>query len=481
MELELRLPPDDAARLPRLPLLSAAGKLRGQAVRIVWHDSPDAALAGEGLCLAQERGVWHLERLVPGTAIWPPGAPAPIQSHAATPDGLAHVMPPTLAAVAAFAGRRTGFEVETDHGPVTLWMWRGALRAVEAERPACRLHLSGADAALRSVALALADALPVDVPRATLAAEGLAAARGLPPPARQLGAPALPDGLDIADSFASVLGHLTDVILHFAPAAAADAEGPEPVHQMRVAVRRLRSAITMFRHALDCPELAAAAADLKVLGARLAPTRDWDVFLGETAPPVSAAFPAEHRLARLLAAAERQRKACHAALRAYLEGDAWRRLGIELAWLAGARSWHPVPPDGEPIPPIEGLAAELLDKRLRKLLRAGDEIETLDAAGLHAVRLRAKRARYAAEVFGPLYPAKAARRFTERLGTLQDRLGVMNDGTTAAKLLAELGPRHAFAAGLVLGFIGADAAKLRPKVLRSWEKVRRTPAFWEQS
>jgi triphosphatase len=481
MELELRLPPDDAARVPRLRLLSAAGKLRGHAVRIVWHDSPDAALAADGLCLAQERGIWRLERLVPGAVPWPPGGPAPILAHAAALDGLAHAMPPTLAAVAAFAGRRTGYVVETEHGPVTLWLWRGALRAVEAEHPVCRLHLSGADAAVRSVALALAEALPVDVPRAALAAEGLAVARGLQPRARQLGAPVLPDGLDIGDSFATVIGHLADVILHFAPAAAADVDGIEPIHQMRVAVRRLRSAIAMFRHALDCPDLAAAAADLKVLGARLAPTRDWDVFLSETAPLVSAAFPAEHRLARLLAAAARQRQACQAALHAYLEGDAWRRLGIELAWLAGARSWHPVPPDGEPIRSMGTFAAELLDKRLRKLLHAGEEIETLDAAELHALRLRAKRARYAAEVFGPLYPGKAARRFIERLGILQDRLGVMNDATTAAKLLAELGPRHAFAAGLVRGFLGAGAATLRPKILRSWEKVRRTPAFWERA
>jgi hypothetical protein len=57
MELELSLPADHAARLSRLPLLAAAGKLRAQAVRIVWHDSPDAALAADGLTLAQERGI----------------------------------------------------------------------------------------------------------------------------------------------------------------------------------------------------------------------------------------------------------------------------------------------------------------------------------------------------------------------------------------------------------------------------------------
>jgi len=479
MELELCLPADHAARLSRLPLLAAAGKLRAQAVRIVWHDSPDAALAADGLTLAQERGIWRLECLVPGTLPWPPGAAAPILAQATTLESLDHVMPPAIPAVAAFVGRRSGYAVESDEGGVTLWAWRGALRAVENERPTCRLQLSGTDAAVRTVALALAEALPVEVPRGTLAAEGLSAARGTPLPARRLGAPSVPEGLDVAGSFTWVVGHLTEVILHFAPAAAADSEGPEPVHQMRVAVRRLRSAISIFRHTLNGPELTAAASDLKELGQRLGPTRDWDVFLGETAPEVAAAFSSEPRLTRLLRAAERQRKLCHAALRDYLQGPAFRRLGIELAWLAGARSWHPVP-QGEEVPvSLPDLAATLLDARVRKLLTTGEEIEALDATGLHGLRLRAKRARYATEIFATLYPPRPALRFVERLGALQDRLGVMNDRATAAALLAQLGPKHSFAAGLVLGFIGSGTTKLRPRIMKAWDKFRKTPGFWE--
>lgn len=479
MELQLRLAPEHAARVARLPLLASAGKLRGQAVRIVWHDSPDAALAAEGLTLAQDRGAWRLERLVPGGAPWPPGGAAPIQAQAATLDRLDHAMPAPLAPVAAFAGRRTGYAIDSDQGAVTLWVWRGALRAVEQEHAACRLHLAGPDAAVRMVAVTLAEALPLEVPRGTLAAEGLAAARGTALPARAHGPPVLPDGLDIADSLACVIGHLTDVILHFAPASAADDEGPEPVHQMRVAVRRLRSAISIFRHVLNGLELAAAASDLKDLGKRLGPARDWDVFLGGSALQVAAAFPAEPRLIRLLHAAERRRKACHAGLRAYLEGPAFRRLGVELAWLAGARSWHRALSENGASPSLPEFAAALLDKRLRRLLAAGEEIEALDAAGLHALRLRAKRARYAAEIFAPLYQPKPALRFVERLANLQDRLGVMNDATTAATLLQEMGPTHGFAAGLVLGFIGAGTTKLRPKISKAWGRFRRVPAFWE--
>jgi triphosphatase len=479
MELELRLPPDNAARLPRLPLLVAAGKLRGQGVRIVWHDSPDSALAADGLTLAEERGIWRLERLVPDALPWPPGGSAPIEAQATTLESLDHAMPTAVPAVAAFVGRRSGYTIETDAGAVTLWAWRGALRAVEHERPACRLHLSGADAAVRTVALGLADALPVEVPRGTLAAEGLAAAHGTAMPARRRGAPAMPEGLDVAGSFAWVVGHLTDVILHFAPAAAADSEGPEPVHQMRVAVRRLRSALSIFRHVLDSPELTAAASDLKGLGQRLGPTRDWDVFLGETAPEVSAAFPSEPRLTRLLHAAERQRKASHAALRDYLQGPLFRRLCIELAWLSVARSWHPVTQEDEVPASLPDLAATLLDRRMRKLFTAGDEIEGLDAAGLHGLRLHAKRARYATEIFASLYPPRPALRFVERLSALQEQLGVMNDRATAASLLAQLGPKHTFAAGLVLGFIGAKTTKLRPRIMKAWEKFRKMPGFWE--
>jgi CHAD domain-containing protein len=128
---------------------------------------------------------------------------------------------------------------------------------------------------------------------------------------------------------------------------------------------------------------------------------------------------------------------------------------------------------------LPDLAATLLDERVRKLLTTGEEIEALDATGLHGLRLRAKRARYATEIFATLYPPRPALRFVERLGALQDRLGVMNDRATAAALLAQLGPKHSFAAGLVLGFIGSGTTKLRPRIMKAWDKFRKTPGFWE--
>src|SRR6202000_3327884 len=100
-------------------------------------------------------------------------------------------------------------------------------------------------------------------------------------PPRLVGAPQLAASLSVTAGFAHVVGHLADVILALAPVAAAGHNDPEPVHQMRVAVRRLRSAIAMFRPAVGCASVALVDGGLKVLGARLGPARDWDVFVAQ--------------------------------------------------------------------------------------------------------------------------------------------------------------------------------------------------------
>ena len=361
---------------------------------------------------------------------------------------------------------------------------QGSVRAVAGEHRACRVMIEGPDQAVLALASGLVDELRLAVPRVSLAAEALAVTRGVAPSARRQGAPELPAGLTVAAAFAYVVGHLTDVILHLAPAAADGQEGPEPVHQMRVAARRLRSAIKVFRRAVHCPAVEAADAGLKALAKRLGPTRDWDVFMTETGAAVAEAFPDEKRLQRLLAAAERRRRADHVALRDFLQGVEFRRLGIELAYLAGGQAWQAALDEAtqnELATSLNAFAARVLDRRLKRLAQADDDITDLEPTALHAIRLRAKRLRYAAEIFAPLYPGKPTNRFIRRLTTLQDRLGAVNDAAVAAGLLNEVvgaGGGQAFAVGLVLGFVGAHGAKARERADSAWRKFHRLAPFW---
>jgi triphosphatase len=483
MDLELRLDPDDASRLLRLPLLAVAARSRAHVRRIVWYDSADAGLSASGMALAVEHGTWRLEKLVPEPAdFWPAGMPPLVLAQATVPEDLRYDLPSPVAPVVAFRGRQRNLVVATEQGSVTAGVITGTLHAVTEEHPVARVHLAGDERAVLQLALALAAELRLAVASASLAGEALSSARGTTPPARRLGAPVLPEELNAPDAFAFALAHLTDVVLNFAPSAAVDRSGPEPVHQMRVAMRRLRSTITVFRPLLDCPDLQAAAAGLRALGQRLGPTRDWDVFVIDTLAPVSAAFPQDRRLARLASAALRRRRECHAALREFLEGAEFRRLGIELAWLGGARCWHPPPPaEAEGGLSLRGFAADVLARRLRKL-HGGDDMAERDAAGLHRLRLRAKRARYAMELFESLYPGKPTRRLIQRLTEVQDGLGTLNDLSGAETLLSELGGpggRFGYAVGLVLGFTAAHTTELLPRVIRRWAKLQRAEKPWE--
>jgi CHAD domain-containing protein len=360
----------------------------------------------------------------------------------------------------------------------------GTVRAVAGEQQISRLHLEGAVQPVQALAVALAGQLQLSVPRACLAAMALAVVSGVPPAARHLGAPELPAGCGIAEAFAHTTGHLTDVILHYAPSAATSRDDPEPVHQMRVAVRRLRSAIKVFGRAVRSPEVDAADLGLKALASRLGPTRDWDVFVTETFAIVADAFPGDRHLKRLLAAAERRRRACHSELRTFLESTDFHRLGIELACLAGNTEWQGTLGETEQAGlelSLEQFAARVLDRRLKRLIHVETALAELEPSELHAVRLVAKRLRYAAEIFAPLFPAKATSRYLRRLSDLQDRLGMLNDVSVAQALLGELagGGSQAFASGLVLGFSGAHGGRTRGKIDAVWQKFRRQSPFWE--
>jgi triphosphatase len=485
IELELAADADTVAGLSRLKALNACreGRTRTQSVKVVWHDSPEHALLAGGQALSEQRGVWRLERILPGTDTWLPAQPAPVVTEA--PD-LA-LLPSPLAPLAAFEGRRSTSVHRFGDEAITLTAEKGILRAVTSERPAARIRLSGEEQAVRAAAALIAAALPVSVPLSSLAAEAIAMATGQAASARHAGAPVLPDSaLGVSAALSHILGHLIDVILANAPRAKRpDEQGAEAVHQMRVAGRRARSALSIFRPAVPAGALDAVNALLKDLGARLGPTRDWDVFADETAPAILAAVPGDKRLQRLAAAAGKRRGACRKVLAAYLAGPEFGQLGIALAWFVAARFWHPPDPDPadgvEQSLPLTDFAGEVLQDRWKKLISAGKGIDELDVPSLHGVRLRAKRARYAAEMFAPLHQGKSVHRFIRRLSVLQQRLGVLNDGAVATHLLAELGGpggRHAYATGVVVGFLAARSAEIRPPVIRAFEKFRRQPTFW---
>jgi CHAD domain-containing protein len=433
-------------------------------VSLLWHDSPDGALAARGLALEerrQGRGVrWRLLRTRPEPGgPWLPGQPAVVLQEAAAAEQVAHG-----ADALVVVGQMTAVRREVAAGDLRAVLLDGTHSA---GGRVVRLRLRGPAAEVEAAAREMARTRLAGVPRQVLAAPP-----GAPP--RRLGpAGGIETGQTVGAAFAHLLAQLTDVMLHHA-LLAAQGDGSEPVHQLRVAVRRLRSVIGLFRSAVACDAVAEAEAGLRALAAVLGPARDWDVFLAGTGAQVAAVFEGEPAMARLLAAAGRRRVAAYAALRAALEGPAFRELGVALACLAAARPW----PEDDAVA-LPAFAAKALRRRARKLKAEGDDLAALPETVLHETRLRAKRLRYACEVFAPLFAGRHAGRMVRRLTAVQEALGHLNDASVAAALMAELGPAgRGRAGGLVRGYVAGRAAAGLEVAQLHWKRWRAAPRFW---
>lgn len=217
--------------------------------------------------------------------------------------------------------------------------------------------------------------------------------------------------------------------------ALAAARQPEALHQVRVGVRRARSAISLLRRPLgDGEKLAWVAAEIRDLAAPLGPARDLDVTLRDHAD----ALPAPVR-EQLLA----RREAAYDDVVALVGSERWSDLRTHVDGLL--RHLHDeVPSD----PPAVEAAAAALDRSLLRVLRRGTSLAGSSPIERHAVRKEARRLRYGVEAFGSLYavpPASAAvpgspvHEFAGRVADVQDTLGHLGDVLTSRHLLELVG------------------------------------------
>jgi CHAD domain-containing protein len=493
LELEAEIPPQAAAGLFRTPPLAArrAGRTRATAYTLGWLDTEQGALAEQGLALvAPRRGPRLLLETMPGAdAPWCPGTP-PARRLAvpldAAPEqaGEAPLLP-----LAHFTGRRAalaltgGVEAVLMHGVLRAGPPPGALRSEAAEAPIARLRLRGPPAGVLATMRDLAAAMPALPPCAAVAEVARAMALGTTPRPRRLGAPRLDPTLGVEEALCRVIGHLAEVLAWYAPVAAAGKD-PTGVHQMRVALRRLRSALRAFRGAADGPELRDFDGRLKALASLLGPARDWDVFLAGLGAELAEAMPGDPRIDALLHEARRRRAAAYADLVEGLHGPGFRSLLWDAVALQSLRPWRAgaeAEAEAARAAPIEAFAAALLDRRWRKLTGIGETIDHLPDAEFHALRLDGKRMRYLAELFAPLWGRKRSRRFLARLAEMQEQFGLANDATVARALVAPLADAAgSWATGVAEGWVLARSRRARGRAAKAWEALIEAEGFWNQ-
>ena len=261
---------------------------------------------------------------------------------------------------------------------------------------------------------------------------------------------------------------------------------PEYLHQTRVALRRLRSALEVFSPPLPERVTAAPARELKRLASRLGPARDWDVFLGETLQPVEAQFGAHRGLKAFAARCRTLRRGAGAKARGAAHLPRYRQLALSLStWLA-SEDWHARLNSGARTAmegPVGDHARAVLEARYSQVRKRGRGLDNQSAAELHRLRIAIKKFRYATDFFAGLYRGTAVGVTLRRLARLQDILGEMNDAATAPDLVARgfrrtRGGDVLEARGILLGWSRSRMAGLKRELGDAWREFLAAGRFW---
>ncbi|MBS1188449.1 MAG: adenylate cyclase [Rhodocyclaceae bacterium] len=242
----------------------------------------------------------------------------------------------------------------------------------------------------------------------------------------------------------------------------AKGEQPEFVHQARVALRRLRSALRLFSPILPANFVDAYGQAWRTLGTSLGTARNWDVFVNETLPPLLAAFPDDRSARRLAKEGRRRARSAHRAVAAMLTLPEYPRLLLEFTAALLALPDTAAPTTTE-------FARERLAGHARKARQLATRHHALGAAERHQLRIRFKKLRYALEFFAPLLPPRRLKPYLAALTQLQNELGRINDHVTAEALIAEV--LDSRASGPVRGWIAGRHALLLaelPEALDIW-------------
>jgi len=309
---------------------------------------------------------------------------------------------------------------------------RAHIAAGERETAVCEVELELKDAspaALFALARRIAEAVPVKLGVLSKAQHGYRLLGPVPGAAKAESLPLSP-AMTAADAFA-VIAHACIVHFRLNEELVLEHHDPDALHQARVALRRLRSAFSIFAAMLQDKRSAALGEQLRWLAGALGGARDLDVLIDRAG---EGSLRDRLTKARIDAYADAARA---------LSSKRARRLMVNLAeWLAIGK-WRTRPDPGTRDLPARDIASAALERYRRKIRKRGRNLANLDDAARHEVRKAAKKLYYAADFFAPLYiqkrEPKRLKRFVRSLKRLQDQLGALNDLSSASALLAQLG------------------------------------------
>jgi CHAD domain-containing protein len=385
-----------------------------------------------------------------------------ITLHDARGESIGEVVDDTVEVALPGRAPEPGREPEPDPlaGPA-----RFAEVEIELTEAATKAHRAAILARLRS-----AGAVSVELTPKIVRALGVRASRPADVVVRDLG----DDFPAVEEVVRRAIASSVDRLITYDPIARLG-EDPEGVHQARVATRRLRSDLRTFRSLIDEQWGTGLSDELRWLGDVFGVVRDADVLYERLEPKIELLSevdrePAKRILDHLRSDQARGRDQMLRALRS----ERYDALLDQLV-AAAARPRFLLRVDDES---DESVLRSIVRRPWRKLEDAVDALgDDPPDVELHGVRIRAKRARYAAEAVVPAF-GKPARAYAKAITGLQDVLGEHQDAVVAAEWLRRAAATtddeaSAFAAGQLAAVEYRGAERSRKDWPDAWRRASR--------
>ena len=500
IELKLTASPTALAAVPAHPAIAAAsgGRARTTHVLSTYYDTPGRELAAAGVTLRLRRAGRQWLQTVKGDGAaaaglhrrtefeWrlaQPRVDTAKLAHTPWRKLFAQHAPHCRPVFATAVRRRAQPLAFADGTQATLCIDVGEIRAGHRRAPLTEIELElgrGDAARLYDVATALVADLPARVTVASKAQRGYALAGGTAPePRRARTVPLDPEATPM-QALASIGGDCIAQLEVNAEAMLASND-PEFLHQLRVGWRRLRSLLKLAALLAPAEALAPIEAELDWLGTALGPARDSDVFASETLRRIGAQFRGEPEMDRLRARVARKRRQLRGTARDALAAPRFQQLLLSLG--AFFVELVKLAPAGDEATLARTWVRPLLQERHRRLRKRTRHVHRLEAAERHRDRVAAKKLRYAAEFFAPLFSGKRGEEYIAALSRLQGALGRLNDLAVATRLLDEMAPAagtdFAHARGIVRGWLAASVAPQLDKLRQARRRFAECDPFWD--
>lgn len=355
---------------------------------------------------------------------------------------------------------RTTWLIDRDGSVIEAVLDSGAVSAGDEEARFHELELelkAGEPKALFDFAQELGQDVPLQLGVLSKEERGLMLAEGAFDHVKAT-APDIRKTMDVGQAFAAIVH---ECIRHFRlnEALIITKRDPEALHQARVAMRRLRTAFSLFRPAIRQASLEPLRTELVDFLVPFGEARNLDVFLDNHVDELGW---------------RDRRKLMSARARVYdrvidaLEAQRSRDMVLDLVEWTASGDWRKGPASA----PIGKFAARRLDAAWSKVRRRGAGLGDLEEIQLHRLRIDIKRLRYAVDFLAPLYAKRRVRKFASWLEDMQDCLGLIHDDMVSRQLVADF----------ALGETGRTDATNRSRQLKVMEMhfkgLKRVRRFW---